>query len=299
MKKVLLILLIMAFSISLLGCSGKGIQVANSDEEDKKAVVSLVEEFGHKLQQVSLLASNADLQKSMNENYGGYVTPELLEKFLSDPGNAPGRLTSSPWPDRIEIASAEKTSEGLYKVEGTIVEITSSEQGTGNSAAKRPVTLEVKKAEGKWLISSVVMGDYEMGGTILYRNSDYGFAFILPESWKGYLIISERWEGVYLEGSTSGQVTETGPELLIRHPQWVLVSPRQDIPIMVFTLGQWELVQQEKMSVGAAPVPPSELGRNSTYVFALPARYNYAFPAGFEEVEQILEENPLKPFDLQ
>ena len=147
--------------------------------------MSLVEEFGHKLQQVSLLASTADLKKSMNENYGGYVTPELLEKFLSDPGNAPGRLTSSPWPDRIEIASAEKTSEGLYKVEGTIVEITSSEQGTGNAAAKRPVTLEVKKVEGKWLISSVVMGDYQTGGTILYRNSDYGFAFHPPRKLEG------------------------------------------------------------------------------------------------------------------
>ena len=255
--------------------------------------------MGQKLKQVSLLVSSADLEKSMNENYGGYVTPELLEKFISAPENAPGRLASSPWPDRIEVVSAEKTSEGLYKVEGTIIEITSSEQDTGNSAAKRPVTLEVKKAEGKWLISSVVMGDYDTGGTVLYRNSDYGFAFILPESWNGYLIISERWEGVSLEGSTSGQVTETGPELLIRHPQWVLVNPRQDIPIMVFTLSQWELVQQEKMSVGAAPMPPSELGRNSTYVFALPARYNYAFPTGFEEVEQILQENPLKPFDLQ
>jgi hypothetical protein len=127
--------------------------------------------------------------------------------------------------------------------------------------------------------------------TLLYRNSDYGFAFILPESWKGYAIVIEGWEGRSLEGSTSGQITETGPELLIRHPQWVLANQRQDIPVMVFTITQWDLVQQEKISVGAAPMPPSEMGRNSTYVFAL--------PAGFEEVEQILAENPLKPFDLQ
>jgi hypothetical protein len=65
-----------------------------------------------------LLASSADIEKSMDENYGGYVTPELMKKFLSDPENAPGRLASSPWPDRIEIASAEKISEGLYKVGG-------------------------------------------------------------------------------------------------------------------------------------------------------------------------------------
>ena len=40
---------------------------------------------------------------------------------------------------------------------------------------------------------------------------------------------------------------------------------------------------------------PKELGRNSKYVFALPARYNFAFPTGFEEVEDILAGNPLQP----
>ena len=68
---------------------------------------------------------------------------------------------------------------------------------------------------------------------------------------------------------------------------------------MVFTLAQWGLVQAEKLSVGAAPIPPTELGRNSTYVFALPARYNYAFPTGYEEVEQILQGHPLQAFDPQ
>lgn len=63
---------------------------------------------------------------------------------------------------------------------------------------------------------------------------------------------------------------------------------------MVFTLAEWDLVQQAKLGVGAAPIPPSELGRNATYVFALPARYNYVFPTGYEEVAKILEGNPLK-----
>jgi len=44
----------------------------------------------------------------------------------------------------------------------------------------------------------------------------------------------------------------------------------------------------------AAPVGPKELGSNSKYVFALPARYNYEFLEGYEEVEAILESNPLK-----
>jgi len=299
MKKVLVALLVMMIPLGLFGCSNQGVEVKSSDEVDKNAVTAVVVGFGQKLQKVSLLASSKDLKKSMEENYGSYVTSELLAEFLSNPDNAPGRLTPSPWPDRIEITSAEKTSEGLYKVAGTIIEVTSAGQDTANAAAKRPITLEVKNTDGKWLISSVVMGDYQTGGAILYRNSDYGFVFILPESWKGYTIVSEGWEGRSLEGSTSGQITETGPKLRIRHPDWTKENPMEDIPIMVFTQAQWDKVQQEKISLGAAPIGPTELGKNSTYVFALPARYNFDSLTGYKEVEQILEENPLKPFDLQ
>jgi hypothetical protein len=62
---------------------------------------------------------------------------------------------------------------------------------------------------------------------------------------------------------------------------------------MIFTLDQWNALQQEKFHIGAAPIGPRELGRNSRYVFALPARYNFAFPKGYEEVQDILEGNPL------
>jgi len=125
-----------------------------------------------------------------------------------------------------------------------------------------------------------------------YKNSQYGFTFSLPSSWKGYSIVTDKWEGTSL---TSGKVTETGPLLSIRNPQWTSAKPRQDIPIMVFTLAQWELILKESLAVSAAPMGPSELGRNSDYVFALPARYNFAYPLGFEEVEQILKDKPLHP----
>lgn len=83
--------------------------------------------------------------------------------------------------------------------------------------------------------------------------------------------------------------------MIIRHPLWTSDKPYQDIPIMIFTHGQWDLIQDEKLSLGAAPIGPKELGRNDNYIFALPARYNYAFLLGYEEVENILESNPLKP----
>jgi hypothetical protein len=130
--------------------------------------------------------------------------------------------------------------------------------------------------------------------SLMYKNTQYGFRFTLPAGWQGYSIITEKWEGLAIGGTKEGQLIETGPLLSIRHPKWSDKKPRQDIPIMVFTLKQWKELQQEKFHIGAAPIGPKELGRNSKYVFALPARYNFAFPEGFEEVEKIIESKPLQ-----
>jgi hypothetical protein len=129
----------------------------------------------------------------------------------------------------------------------------------------------------------------------VYINKQYGFRFDLPASWKGYSILSSEWSGT-APGSSSADLAERGPEITIRHPLWTEANPRQDIPIMVFTILQWNQVKQESLIVSAAPIGPMELGRNSRYVFALPPRYNYAFPEGFEEVERLLESKPLHPF---
>jgi beta-N-acetylhexosaminidase len=130
---------------------------------------------------------------------------------------------------------------------------------------------------------------------VQYRNTDYGFTFDLPSTWAGYTIVTEEWKGVILQADGTSGPSVSGPEILIRHPKWTPSEPRQDIPIMVFTLSQWEQIQQEGLSVGAAPIPPTELGRNGRYVFALPARYNFAFLTGWEEVETIIEGHPLQP----
>jgi len=133
-----------------------------------------------------------------------------------------------------------------------------------------------------------------------YRNTQYGFTFSLPADWKGYWVVTEKWQGFPINTDNASSSTTSaavyGPELLIRNPLWTAKNPRQDIPIMVFTIAQWDLVHQMKLSVGAAPIAPSELGHNATYVFALPARYNYAFPPGYQEVEKILAGKPLHAF---
>lgn len=132
--------------------------------------------------------------------------------------------------------------------------------------------------------------------SIVYQNTQYGFSISLPGDWKGYSIVSGQWQGTSKSGGVN---VENGPIISIRDPRWTSQTPRQDIPIMAFTVDQWNSLQQENFHIGAAPIGPSLLGRNNTYVFALPARYNYAFPAGYQEVETILKGNPLKPSEIQ
>jgi hypothetical protein len=136
-----------------------------------------------------------------------------------------------------------------------------------------------------------------MPAGVEYRNEAYGFSVALPETWRGYSATVDTWTG-YAAGDQLGDVAFTGgPVVSIHNPKWTTSTMYQDIPVMVFTFGQWNLLQEEKFHIGAVPIGPSELGRNSKYVFALPARYNYAFPPGYEEVEQILETKPLTTFE--
>lgn len=132
---------------------------------------------------------------------------------------------------------------------------------------------------------------------VQYKNNEYGFIFTLPVSWKGYTIVNDEWDGYSGTANISEQnAAQTGPLLFIRHPKWTEEVQRQDIPVMVFTIDQWNKIQNDEFHIGAAPINPSELGRNSKYVFALPARYNFAYPVGYEEVDKILESKPIKTF---
>lgn len=143
--------------------------------------------------------------------------------------------------------------------------------------------------------AAVSPGAASQPGEVVVHNTQYGFDLILPNSWQGYTILTATWAGLATVGENAGKSIATGPDLSIRHPQWTEADPRQDIPILIFTLQQWDDLQKEVFHIGAAPVQPTELGRNSRYVFALPARYNYAFLTGYEEVETILANLPLKP----
>lgn len=150
-RKALAWILVLLLSISIVGCAETSSKAEGEPQnQDEAAVNRVVEDFGRKLQLVSLLAPEDVLEKSMQEHYGGFVSPGLLEQWLKDPVNAPGRLTSSPWPDRIEILSTEKISEEAYEVKGEIIEVADVEKK--EIVAKRPIILVVEKTDGKWMI---------------------------------------------------------------------------------------------------------------------------------------------------
>lgn len=132
--------------------------------------------------------------------------------------------------------------------------------------------------------------------SVVYSDSDFGFTFSLPESWKGYSIVKNTWEGNPLTATATKQ---TGTKLLIRNPKWTSTLPYQDIPVMAFTLAQWNSYISGNFSVGAAPIRATELGRNNLYVFALPARWNFDYSEGYVEAENIIKSNPLKAFNIQ
>jgi hypothetical protein len=86
---------------------------------------------------------------------------------------------------------------------------------------------------------------------------------------------------------------------VIRNPHWTAGQPWVDIPILILTATQsQELDAGEIAMSGAAPVGPTELGRNGKYVFYLPTRFGMAnddWPGYHEVNNHILPCHPLQP----
>ncbi|HZJ57404.1 MAG TPA: hypothetical protein VFD89_04100 [Clostridia bacterium] len=201
----------------------------------------------------------------------------------ADPPKPSGESVPGPWPDRIEIKTGKKVKVNTYSIEGETVYIDPKGKET-----RGKITMVLKNTKGKWTVSQFDT-EQENKSSLVYKNTEFGFSFNLPLTWKGYRIIEGGWE--------SNDKAQSGPSISIRHPKWTEDVPRQDIPIMIFTHEQWDLVEKEKLAVGAAPIGPRMLVENKKFVFALPPRYNFSFLEGFEEVEKIIEDNPLKAND--
>ena len=132
--------------------------------------------------------------------------------------------------------------------------------------------------------------------SIVYENKEYGLRVALPEDWKGYQVLTQQWAAFKVSDPDAGN-SVFGPQIVLRSPKWTQAKPYQDIPIMIFSPEQWWQLNQDVIHIGAAPIGPRELAGNARYVFALPARYNFAFPEGYEEVEKIIGSGAVTAFE--
>ena len=131
--------------------------------------------------------------------------------------------------------------------------------------------------------------------SVVYKNTQYGFTFNFPNDWNGYSIVSNTWNGNPLNSATGVQ---NGPKLLLRNPNWTSANHYEDIPVLVFTLDQWNSYVAGNFAVSAAPIAASELGRNDKYVFALPPRWDFDYSTGYQEADTIIQSNPLHTFNI-
>ena len=142
-------ILIAVIVIIVLGAIGYLFYPTHNDESAARATVTA---FGQHLKNVSLLSPNAS--STIAQEYGSFVMPALLAVWQSDPTQAPGRQTSSPWPDRIEVLSMTPQAKS-YVVQGAIILMTSEETTHGGNAGIIPVMLQVVPAgDGKWYIAA-------------------------------------------------------------------------------------------------------------------------------------------------
>ena len=126
----------------------------------------------------------------------------------------------------------------------------------------------------------------------VYDNTQYRFQFWLPPEWASCTAEEKTWDGDMLN---KGAKAESGPLIILRHPLW-RDDFNENIPIMVFTKAQWKLIEDDAMTVSAAPFSPDRIGENKTYVFALPPRWSNATDIPQDEIQKILESNPLHAY---
>lgn len=122
---------------------------------EESAVKSLVESFGQKLKNVYLLSMTAS--DDIEQNYKDFVSDDLINRWKTEPFSAPGRETSSPWPDSIVVEEIRQQNQNAYEVSGKIINMTSS--GAASSRSFQATVLRIGKNR-TWLISNFILGAY-------------------------------------------------------------------------------------------------------------------------------------------
>ena len=122
--------------------------------DQKTAVKTVVTEFGKRLRMVAVLAPKEMVTKAMDEEYSALVSADLLAMWRNNPEEAPGKRTSSPSPERIDISSIEAKGHDTYVVKGKVILLTAQERRDGGIFQANPVTMTVEQRHGKWVITA-------------------------------------------------------------------------------------------------------------------------------------------------
>ncbi len=119
------------------------------------AARAVATDFVAQLKNVSLAADDEELQSAIREYYAPYVTEELLAEWLEDPQSAPGRETSSPWPDRIFIKQVAQQGE-TYVINADVLYMTSVEEASPEEDASGVVvvTILVMRTDDGWRVAA-------------------------------------------------------------------------------------------------------------------------------------------------
>jgi hypothetical protein len=123
--------------------------------QDRVAVRAFAQDFGTRFKNVSLLATDA--KEQIAREYAAYASPELIIAWQKNITAAPGRLTSSPWPDHLDVTAVNPAGERTYRVEGNVIELTSASSGP---AASYLVSFVVRKSGTGWLVTEYQRGSY-------------------------------------------------------------------------------------------------------------------------------------------
>jgi len=136
--------------------------------EEKTEITTLLNNFADTFTKVVLIDPEDQVISEIKQYYSPYLTDNLLAKWEFDPSEALGRVTSSPWPDQIEIISMDKLDEQTVKVKGYILWVSSGGVGKLEIDDKVPALFIVKKdpATQKFLIDEAYSNSYALYDTI-------------------------------------------------------------------------------------------------------------------------------------
>lgn len=137
-------------------------------------------------------------------------------------------------------------------------------------------------------LESIIYTQTPVSQDINYKNDEFGFKLVFPETWRNFSVLKQEWNGQEINGDKK----YSGVLVLIKNPKTTQQQAYQDIPIMIFTKDIWAKVDgpNATIAVSAAPIGPAKIGENSKYVFATPPRwYGFDDAIGWQEAVEIIK----------